>query len=72
MKVLAENLLRHEVLIFIGAFIALGTLIKILGDYDFSLDWFWFLTGLGLFIEGWIALRKQSRFDQKYKIVKRK
>jgi len=52
MKVLAENLLRHEVLILIGAFIALGTLIKILGSYDFSSDWFWFLTGLGLLIEG--------------------
>ncbi len=51
---------------------AVGSLIKLLGIYDFSSDWFWFLAGIGLAVEGAISLNKQRQFDKKYKIVERK
>jgi len=31
-------------------------------------DWFWFLAGMGLIVEGSISLVKQRKFDRKYKI----
>ena len=49
----------------------IGTLIKLLGFYEFSSDWFWFLAGVGLVVEGIISLIKQRRFDKKYKIIER-
>ena len=57
------------VFIFSGFLMTIGTLIKLLGFYDFSSDWFWFLAGISLTIEGSIALAKQRKFDRKYKIV---
>ena len=50
---------------------AIGTLGKIFGLYDISSDWFWFLAGLGLILEGLISLLKQRRFDKKFKIIPR-
>ena len=47
----------------------IGTLIKLLGFYEFSSDWFWFLAGIGLMVEGSIALAKQRKFDKKYRVV---
>ncbi len=47
----------------------IGTLIKLLGFYEFSSDWFWFLAGIGLTVEGSIVLAKQRKFDKKYKII---
>lgn len=65
------NPLRYEGFILIGFIIAAGALIKLLGLYDFSSDWFWFLAGLGLIVEGTISWIKQKRFDRKYKIIER-
>ena len=65
------NLLRYESFIFVGIIIVLGALIKLLGYYNFSSDWFWFLAGLGFVVEGFISLIKQRRFDRKYKIIER-
>jgi len=65
------SLMRYESFIIVGIIIAVGALIKLLGFYDFSSDWFWFLAGLGLIVEGAISLIKQRRFDKKYKIVER-
>lgn len=59
----------HELFIAVGFFMAFGTLLKLLGVYDFSSDWFWFIAGIGLVIEGFISLVKQKRFNQKYKIL---
>lgn len=67
-----SNLVRYEAFIFVGILMAIGTLIKLLGFYDFSSDWFWFLAGVGLAVEGAISLNKQRKFDKKYKIVERK
>ena len=66
-----NNFVRYEAFIFVGILMAIGTLIKLLGFYDFSSDWFWFLAGVGLAVEGAISLNKQRKFDKKYKIVER-
>ncbi len=66
-----ENLIRYEAFIAVGLFIAILSLIKVLGYYDFSSDWLWFLAGLGLMVEGIISFNKQRRFDKKYKIIER-
>jgi hypothetical protein len=42
-----------------------------LGYTDFSSDWFWFLAGVGLIVEGMIAFLTQVKFDRKYKVVER-
>ena len=48
---------------------AIGTFLKLLGYFNFSSDWFWFLAGVGLVVEGGISLAKQRKFDKKYKII---
>lgn len=63
--------LHYFSFISIGILMAIGTLIKLLGFYDFSSDWFWFLAGIGLAIEGLISLIKQIKFDRKYKIIEK-
>lgn len=62
---------NYQTFIIVGIFMTLGTTIKLSGLYDFSSDWFWFLAGLGLIVEGTISLVKQRKFDQKYKIIAR-
>ena len=65
------SLMRYESFIFVGIVMTIGSLIKLLGYYDFSSDWFWFLAGIGLAVEGAISLIKQKRFDNKYKIIEK-
>lgn len=64
-----NNFARYEIFIFVGILMIFGTLIKLLGIYNISSDWFWFLAGIGLMVEGTISLVKQRRFDRKYKII---
>lgn len=66
-----KNIARYEVFIVAGVLMTIGTLIKLFGFYDFSSDWFWLIAGLGLMVEGSIALSKQKLFDKKYKVVLR-
>lgn len=66
------SLMRYEYFIIVGIIIVIGALIKLLGFYNFSSDWFWFLAGIGLIVEGTISLIKQRKFDKKYKIIERK
>ena len=49
-----------------------ATLFKLLGHIEFSSDWFWFIAGLGLTVEGIIMLDKQKKFNRKYRVVERK
>ncbi|MCX6746759.1 MAG: hypothetical protein NTU63_01350 [Candidatus Pacearchaeota archaeon] len=63
--------LHYFSFISIGVLMAIGTLIKLVGFYDFSSDWFWFLAGIGLAVEGIISLIKQIKFDKKYKIIEK-
>ena len=66
-----DRLMRYEFFIVVGAVLAVLSLGKLVGLYDISSDWFWFLAGVGLVIEGRISTIKQRRFDRKYKIVER-
>jgi len=68
---LGFSLLNYWGFILVGILIAGSILVKVLGYYDFSSDWLWFLAGVGLMIEGGISLIKQKQFSRKYKIVER-
>jgi len=63
------RMLRYESFITVGIVMAITTLIKLLGFIDFSSDWFWFIAGLGLILEGFISLAKQKQFDKKFKVI---
>lgn len=65
------SFMRYEIFILVGLLMAIGTAVKLLGVFEFSSDWFWFLAGVGLVVEGAISLTKQRQFDRKYKIVER-
>ena len=69
MKYKFANFIRYETFVLIGILITAGTLVKLLGFFDFSSDWFWLLAGIGLVIEGTISMIKQRKFDRKYKII---
>ena len=64
-----KKFVTHEVLIFFGILLVIGTLLKLLGRIDINSDWFWFLAGIAITIESLINLLKQKQFDKKYKIV---
>jgi len=57
--------------ILAGLLTALAVLAKLFLGFDIDSDWFWFLAGIGLAIEGVVSFRRQRRFDKKYKIVER-
>ncbi len=61
----------YEWFIAAGLIMMVFTLVKLLGVADFSSDWFWFIAGLLVVIEGSILLSKQKKFDRKYKVVLR-
>ena len=61
----------YELFVIIGIAMVIATLAKIYGYAEFSDVWFWFIAGLGLVIQGIIALIKQETFDKKYKVVLR-
>lgn len=64
-----SSLLRYESFVLVGLAMSILTLIKLLGFYDLSSDWFWFIAGIGLIVEGTISLTKQNSFNKKYKIL---
>jgi len=66
-----KNIARYEIFIVVGVLMVVGTAIKLFDGYDFSSDWFWLIAGLGLMVEGSIALSKQQLFDKKYRVVLR-
>jgi len=66
-----EEFLKYESFIIVGVLMAVLTLLKLTGVFDFSSDWLWFVAGVGLILEGSISLSKQRKFDKKYKIVER-
>lgn len=70
-KFRALGLIRYESFIIVGIIMVIGTLLKLTNIYNFSSDWFWFLAGIGLVVEGAISLVKQKKFDKKYRIVER-
>lgn len=63
---------RYEMFIVVGFLMTIGTLLKLVWNYNIDSDWFWFLAGVGLVVEGTISLVKQDRFDKKFKIITKK
>lgn len=57
------------VFIFFGVLMTGGTFLKLIGIINISSDWFWFIAGFGIIVEGIINLVKQNKFDKKFKIV---
>ena len=55
----------------VGILMVIGTLIKLIWHLNLSSDWFWFLAGVGLVIEGSISLIKEKKFNKKYKIIEK-
>jgi len=66
-----ERIFGYRSFVFLGGVLAVAALIKLIGPYDFSSDWFWFIAGVAMTIEGVITLAKQRMFDKKYKVVLR-
>ena len=66
-----QNIFRYEGFIFVGIIMAVLVLIKLLGHYDISSDWFWFIGAIGLVVEGTISLFRQKAFDTKFKVLSR-
>jgi len=67
----SKILWTEELFVIVGVIMVFVTLSKLLGFYDFSSDWFWFIAGFGLIVQGTISLIKQKTFDKKYKVVLR-
>ena len=66
-----KNLIKHETFIVLGVLMIFGTLAKLFGYIKLSSDWFWFIAGVALTIEGTINLAKERKFNKKYKVVPR-
>ena len=61
----------QELFVFVGILMVAGTLLKLLGVFELDSDWFWFVAGLGLTVEGIISMTKQKRFNKKFKVLSR-
>ena len=57
--------------ILVGLAMVVGVLDKIIFSADIDSDWFWFLAGMGLVVEGVISLRRQRKFDKKFKVARK-
>lgn len=54
-----------------GIAISVGVILKLVFGLNISSDWFWFLAGIGLALEGILSWKKKKKFDRKYKTVMR-
>ena len=63
--------LSNYLLILFGAVMTVGVLAKLVFGLEIDSDWFWFLAGVGVVVEGVMAYQKQKKFDKKFKIVER-
>lgn len=52
-----------------GAAMVLLTFLKLVHTIEISSDWFWFIAGIGLVIEGYIAMKKEREFKRKFKVI---
>ncbi len=64
-----KKILKYETYVVLGMLLSLAVLVKIIFKLNISSDWFWFLAGIALLLEGVLDLKKQKRFNEKYKIV---
>lgn len=67
-----KKLFQYETYIVAGLLMVLGTLAKLIFNLKIDSDWFWFIAGLALVLEGVIDLSKQKQFSKKYKVISKK
>lgn len=53
------KILQYETYIFIGMLMITGAVAKLIFGVQISSDWFWFIAGFALVLEGFIDLIKQ-------------
>ena len=58
-------------MIVVGLLIAVVVFLKLVFGFNIDSDWFWFLAGLGVAVEGVISLQKQKMFKKKFKVIRR-
>lgn len=63
--------LNYMLIVVFGVVMAGAVVLKLIFGFDIDSDWFWFLAGLGIAVEGFISYEKQRLFDKKYKVVRR-
>jgi len=64
-----KKFITHETLLIAGGIMIMATLAKLLGFVEIDSDWFWFIAGLALILEGAVELKKERKFRKKYKIL---
>lgn len=67
-----KKFFQYETYIIAGLLMVTGTLAKLIFNLKIDSDWFWFIAGLALVLEGAIDLSKQRQFSKKYKVVSKK
>lgn len=58
-------------MIVVGLLMAVVVFLKLVFGFNIDSDWFWFLAGLGVAVEGVISLEKQRMFEKKFKVIRR-
>lgn len=68
---MGSDYLSYILIVAIGVSVTIGVFTKLIFGLNIDSDWFWFLTGIGLVFQGFISLKKQRKFDRKFKIIER-
>jgi len=63
--------LNYILVIFFGVTMVFLVFLKMVFGFNIDSDWFWFMAGLGIAVEGFIAFEKKRLFDRKFRIIKR-
>ena len=61
----------YILMIVVGLLMAVVVFLKLVFGFNIDSDWFWFLAGLGVAVEGVISLEKQRMFEKKFKVIRR-
>ncbi len=64
-----KKIIKYETYILFGLVMMGGVVAKLIFDIYIDSDWFWFIAGVALTLEGSIDLIKQRQFNKKYKVV---
>ncbi len=67
-----KKILQYETYVFVGLLLVVGTFAKLVFDVHIDSDWFWFIAGVALVLEGFLLLSKQRQFSKKYKVISKK
>ncbi len=67
-----KKVLKYETYVIAGILLIVLAFLKAMNIINISSDWFWFIAGVALTIEGILDLSKQKQFKEKYKVVSKK